>query len=117
MDTHEHERVVDSSTEHGPQDELTLEEKEEIYARALRRARIRMAFYIHATVFAFVILLLAVINLLTTPRNLWVMWPFFGWGIGLFLHWFLAARLLQVYENIKAEEIARQLEHRGCSKP
>jgi hypothetical protein len=72
MDNHAHERVVDSSTGHGPKDPLPLEEKKEMYARALRRAQTKMSLYIHATVFACVILLLAVINVLTTPRYLWV---------------------------------------------
>ena len=112
MGNQEHEQVVDLSADQRLQDELTLEEKEDIYTRALFRARRRMALYIHATVFALVILLLAVINLLTTPRDLWVMWPFFGWGIGLSLHWFFAANRVHVYENIKVEEIARQLEDR-----
>ena len=113
MKQHEHEQAVDSNTDPCQQDELTLEEKKEIYARALCRARIKMALYVHATVFVCVILLLAVINLLTTPRYLWVVWPFLGWGIGLLLHWFLSAKLAGIYENIKDKEIARQLELRG----
>jgi hypothetical protein len=112
MDNQEHEQVVDSSTDQRLQDELTLEQKEDIYTRALFRARRRMALYIHATVFALVMLLLVVINLLTTPRELWVMWPFFGWGIGLSLHWFFATKRVQIYEHIKVKEIARQLEDR-----
>ena len=113
MDNHEQEQVVDSSTNHRPQAELTLDEKKEIYTRASRRARRRMGLYIHATTFVFVILLLTVINLLTTPRYLWVAWPFFGWGIGIFLHWFSTGKLVKVYKNIKTEEIAKQLEQLG----
>lgn len=119
MDNHEQEQVVDSSTNHRPQAELTLEEKKEIYTWASCRARRRMGLYIHATTFVFVILLLTVINLLTTPRYLWVVWPFFGWGIGVFLHWLFAGKLapagnlVKVYKNIEAEEIAKRLEQLG----
>ncbi|MDQ1256497.1 MAG: hypothetical protein QG656_1093 [Candidatus Hydrogenedentes bacterium] len=110
MDNHEH--AIDSNTDHAMKKEMTQEEKEEIYARAMRRARMKMSLYIHATAFTCVILLLTVINLLTTPSCFWVVWPFFGWGIVLFLHWLFSAKLVYVYERIKTEEIAKQLEHR-----
>ncbi len=112
MDTHEPEQTIDSPRDRHLDDELGSEDKEEIYGRALRRARMRMALYIHAVAFVAGILLLVLINLLTTPRTLWVVWPLFGWGVGLFLHWFLATRLVGMYENIKEQEIARQLEQR-----
>ena len=112
MEQHEHEQAVDSNTDPCQEDELTLEEKKAIYARALCRARMKMALYLHAILFVGVILLLVVINLLTTPRNLWVVWPFLGWGIGLLLHWFLSGKLAGIYESIKDKEIARQLELR-----
>jgi hypothetical protein len=103
-------------------DGLSLEEKEEIYAKALRRARNRMAFYIHAVIYVFVILLLAVINFLTTPNTLWVIWPFGGWGLGLFFHWAYVAKSIRlpgmfkgIYDNLKTEEIARELEKRNQS--
>ena len=109
---HEHKQAVNSSTDPCQEDELTLEEKEEVYARAVCRARMKMALYLHAALFVSVILLLAAINLSTTPRNPWVLWPFLGWGIGLLLHWFLSTKLAGIYESIKDEEIARQLEVR-----
>ena len=113
MDSHDHEQAAISAAGYNPQEEFELMEKEEIYARALWRARLRIALYLHATLFAFVIFLLVVINLLTTPRILWVIWPFFGWGTALLVHWFLDIKLLKLYDNIKAEEIARQLERQA----
>ena len=112
MEQHEHPEVIESSGDPCCENEFTLEEKEEIYAQAVRRARMKMAVYLHAALFVGVMLLLTAINLLTTPRTLWVLWPLFGWGIGLLLHWFLSAKLVGMYENIKDEEIARQLEIR-----
>lgn len=112
MDDHDHEHAAHLATGPALDDGLTDEDKEEIYMRALCRARMKMALYIHATGFAAVILLLAVINLLTTPRSLWVIWPFMGWGILLLLHWFVSSKLVEIYERIKADEIARQLEQR-----
>ncbi len=113
MDSHEYDQAVVSATTHGMQDNLEQEEKEAIYARALCRTRIRFALYLHVTLFVFVMILLVAINLLTTPRSLWVQWPFFGWGFALIVHSFLNVRVLKFYDNIKEEEIARQLENRG----
>mgnify|MGYP001462708679 CR=1 FL=1 len=49
------------------------------YVKALK------GFYIHATVFACVMAGLVGINILTRSE-LWVHWPFLGWGFALFLH-------------------------------
>ncbi len=118
MDKHEHEQAqsVDTSTAPGAGEEFTQEEKEDIYARALCRTRMKMALYIHAVTYAGVMTLLVVINLLTSPRQLWVVWPLFGWGAGLFLHWLCADRLSRLYENTKAEEIAKELEKRRTGR-
>jgi len=100
--------------------ELTAEEKEDIYFRALPRARRRMVLYVHAVVFTGVMVLLLLTNLLTTPRTLWVVWPFLGWGVGLVLHWLGVAKLDgaydKVYERVRIEEIARELERQGRAR-
>ncbi len=113
MDNHDQEQGVVSGAGNSLREGMDQIQKEEIYAQALWRARIRIALYIHATLFAFVICLLVVINLLTTPRILWVVWPFFGWGLALLLHWLLGTKLLKLYDTIKTEEIARQLKGQG----
>ena len=112
MDIHEREQATDPSADRNRKDELTPKEKEKIYARASRRAGMTLGLYIHTAVFVCVILLLTAVNLLTTPGYLWVLWPFFGWGLGLFLHWLSCARLGRAYKSIKVGEIARQLERR-----
>lgn len=45
-----------------------------------------LGFKIHFGVYLAVNLLLAVINLLTTPAHLWFFWPLAGWGIGVIAH-------------------------------
>lgn len=116
MDKHEQAQTVDTAACCGAADEFSQKEKEDIYARALCRTRMKMALYVHAMVYAGVMLLLVVINLLTGPRPLWVVWPFFGWGAGLFLHWLCADRLSKLYESTKAEEIAKELEQRRTAR-
>lgn len=53
---------------------------------ALLRVRKIRRFYIHLLQFVAVILGLTVINLVTNPQKLWVIWPALGWGIGLVAH-------------------------------
>lgn len=64
-----------------PAPDLTEEEQEAMqYARDIR------AFYTHAIQYGVVMAGLLVLNLLTSPGSLWVVWPALGWGIGLALH-------------------------------
>ena len=56
------------------------------FDRARRRVRRMRGFYIHATVYLLVNVLLIAINLATSPHVLWFVWPLLGWGIGLAAH-------------------------------
>jgi hypothetical protein len=55
-------------------------------ALALRRVRKLKAFYIHLTQYVVVIPMLAAINIATSPRYLWFLWPALGWGAGVLSH-------------------------------
>ncbi|PCK07158.1 MAG: hypothetical protein COA42_15705 [Alteromonadaceae bacterium] len=56
------------------------------YKKAKRRAGAKMSFYIHSSVYITVCLLLAAINLVTTPDYFWFLWAVMGWGIGIVFH-------------------------------
>ena len=56
------------------------------YATARRRAEAKYGFFVHATVFAAVMILLIVIDLVTSPEVTWFIWPFIGWGGAVALH-------------------------------
>jgi hypothetical protein len=43
-------------------------------------------FTIHLIVYAAVNFLLIAINLLTSPKELWFVWPLAGWGLGIIGH-------------------------------
>lgn len=58
----------------------TEEEKAIIYVRDIK------GFYSHLIVYAAVITCLSVINLIRSPGHYWVIWPAFGWGIGILFH-------------------------------
>ena len=53
-------------------------------ARAMQRVRTLTGFYIHAIVFALVMVVLLTFNM--TDSHWWVQWPLFGWGLGLAAH-------------------------------
>ena len=89
---------------------LTPEEKEEIYCRAKRRARAKLAFGIHLVVFVAVMGLLTLINMVATPGTWWAIWPLFSWGMVLLLHWLFGIRLLDFYKTLQEKEIAREIE-------
>lgn len=56
------------------------------YAAAKRRAEAKYGFFVHVAVYAAVMLLLLIINLLTSPSALWFVWPLIGWGLAVALH-------------------------------
>jgi hypothetical protein len=59
---------------------------QEIYQRAKRRVGQIRGFYVHATVYLLVNVLLIGINLLTSRDHIWFIFPLLGWGIGLLAH-------------------------------
>ena len=63
-------------------------------ALALAHVRNVKAFYMHLAQYVLVIGLLAVINLVTSPRYPWVIWPAFGWGLGI------AAHAMKVFDKV-----------------
>lgn len=56
------------------------------YERARRRAKAKYGFFVHAVVYAAVMLLLVVVNVVTSPGNIWFIWPLVGWGLAVALH-------------------------------
>ena len=55
-------------------------------ALAFAHVRRVKGFYIHLAQYVAVLCLLAVINVMTSPRYLWVGWVAFGWGLGVVFH-------------------------------
>jgi hypothetical protein len=85
------------------------------YRRAALRVEGQLAFYRHLMIYVIVNILLAVLNLLRDPSNLWFKWVIFGWGIGLLAHG------LNVYSHRwmgghREQMIQRELEREGRSR-
>lgn len=60
--------------------------------RALATREARTAIRTHATVYAVVIPILVVVNLLAVPEFLWFEFPMLGWGAGLLAHYWFGFR-------------------------
>ncbi len=56
------------------------------YAKARKRAEAKYGFFVHAAVYAAVMVALVIINVLTSPGAIWFIWPFIGWGFAVALH-------------------------------
>ncbi len=61
-------------------------ENSEEYQSAKKRVEAKMGFLTHATVYAAVILFLAIINFVTSPGAIWFHWPLLGWGFAVAIH-------------------------------
>jgi hypothetical protein len=59
------------------------------YDRARARVQALRGFYLHAITYVLVNLMLIVINLVSSPDDLWFYWVTIGWGIGLAIHAFV----------------------------
>lgn len=80
-----------------------------IEQRARRRVKLKMGFFIHATVFVLVNLGLAAINLASGGKP-WHLWPLAGWGLGLAIHGIVTLANLQgegLHERLLQREMAR----------
>lgn len=83
---------------------VTNEEKEVIeYVKRLK------GFYKHLIKFVAIMLLLTVINLLTSPQYLWVLWALLGWGIGIVTH---AFKVFDIFELLSPKWEKRKIEER-----
>ncbi|MFX0042407.1 MAG: 2TM domain-containing protein [Candidatus Hodarchaeota archaeon] len=60
--------------------------EESLYEIARSKVNFRLSVKIHIGIFLVVSILLLTINLIFSPNILWVLYPFFGWFIGVVLH-------------------------------
>jgi len=79
-----------------------------IEARAARRVRRKMGFYMHAFIFVVVNLALFAANSVTgEPR--WAHFPLLGWGLGLAIHGLVTFLSLQG-DGLRRSMLAREIE-------
>ncbi len=89
-------------------------ENSEAYQSAKKRVEAKMGFYTHLSVYVAVIVLLAAINLVTSPNAIWFHWPMLGWGIAIVIHAatvFVFPSQFGVTEKMIEKEMAKSQSH------
>lgn len=76
------------------------------YDIARKRVKKRSDFRSHLVSYVVTISFLFVINILTSPGYLWVIWPALGWGVGIAFHAFTVMGLIA--DEDKEEELIEQ---------
>jgi hypothetical protein len=90
--------------------DVTLELYKKVYRGMIIR-REKKAFTIHTIAYAIGNSILIAINLLFVPQYLWFMFPLFGWGSGLAIHYYLgvsSAPLRIEKHEMMAENMVRE---------
>ena len=77
---------------------------------AFNQVRKLKGFYIHLAQYVLVVVLLAVINALTTPNRWWVQWVVMGWGVGVFFHWLQISERFSLFgSKWEKEQVEKRL--------
>jgi hypothetical protein len=66
-----------------------------------RRETMRRGFKAHLISFVAVNAFLVVLNLTTTPRDFWAIYPISGWGLGLFMHYVNISRIEENHQDVR----------------
>ncbi len=86
---------------------LSFIKENSAYEKAAKRVKELKGFYGNLTSYCLVISFLLVINVLTSPRDLWFFWPMIGWGIGIALH---AANVFGIGKDWEDKKIRELME-------
>ena len=87
---------------------ISLEE-----ASAIEYVRDLKGFYGHLFSYVIVMSGLFIFNFLTTPEHFWVIWPAFGWGIGIVSH---ALSIFEIFNFLGPDWEKKQIEKRLVKK-
>ena len=98
---------VSTLTQELPMPETTTVSQEEKVA--MEYVRDIKGFYSHFVTFVIIIPGLAALNYFTSPEYYWVVWPAFGWGIGLIAH---GLSVFEVFTFFGPDWERRQIEKR-----
>ena len=75
------------------------------YERAHKRVKELKSFYSNLISYVIVTIFLIILNLITSPKQLWFYWPLMGWGIGVIGHGMSVFAIGKSWEDKKIREI------------
>ena len=80
---------------------------------AMEYVRDIKAFYMHAFQYVVVMLGLTIVNLLTSPAYLWVLWAALGWGVGLLAHGLSVFEVINIFgDDWEKRQIQKRMQRR-----
>lgn len=82
-----------------------VEDKDKAYERAQKRVKEIKSFYGNLISYCIIIPALIIINLITSPDNIWFIFPMLGWGIGVAAHGMNVFAIGKNWEERKIREI------------
>lgn len=80
-------------------------DEDRAYERAQKRVKELKSFYGNLISYCIIIPFLIILNLISSPRNIWFYWPMLGWGIGLVAHGMSVFAIGKGWEEKKIREI------------
>jgi signal transduction histidine kinase len=92
------------------QERFASEEERKAYQRARKRAAQEAGFYVHLMWYGIVIGGCLLVNLITTPRFEWWLFPAVGWGIGLVSHFAAVYGWRWIHERVFEPAIQREVQ-------
>ncbi len=90
------------------------------FQRARARAQAKVGFFVHVGIFVGVMVLLVIINLLTSPAQLWFIWPLMGWGLAVAIHGariFLKADKEAIVDALAVREMVENSQDERSPRP
>lgn len=82
-----------------------IEDKDKAYERAQKRVKDLKSFYGNLTSYCIIIPFLIIINLMTSPEEIWFYYPMLGWGIGIVAHGMSVFAVGKKWEEKKIKQI------------
>jgi signal transduction histidine kinase len=101
-------KAEDSGAERA--ERFASEEERKAYQRARKRAAQEAGFYVHLMWYGIVIGSCLLVNLITTPRFEWWIFPAVGWGIGLVSHFGAVYGWRWIHERVFEPAIQREVQ-------
>jgi len=83
-----------------------------VYKNAKKRVKEIKDFYGNLISYCVIIPFLIIINLITSPKNLWFYWPMLGWGFGVAMHGLSVFSIGKNWEERKIREILEKENNR-----
>ncbi|MGA6971019.1 MAG: HAMP domain-containing sensor histidine kinase [Candidatus Binatus sp.] len=101
---------LDPANDLPPPPQFKNDAERQTYMRARKRAQAEAGFFVHLMWYGIIIGFLFIINMITSPGTLWVVWPALGWGFGIASHFAAVYGWRWVHQRVFDPAIAREVQ-------